>query len=168
MIIVVAIFFSLTFIGEVLAIPLNYNFSADKLKGKLQIPSLEIVPSKVIEKIVSSKNAHGKTITRKQTVPAMDTSKKGKKEAYRYFLTIRKEISSIIELPKKTKTLKGDCLIKLQIQKDGRYDLLYIGGKNSKLQKLIEQSLAKVKVLSQIPDSLEIEELQIKFTLIVF
>ena len=60
------------------AIPTEYSFKINKKLKSLQLFKASIVPSKVTEKMVSVKNMHGKTITRKVEVPPMDTSDKYK------------------------------------------------------------------------------------------
>ena len=147
---------------NVVALPLVYDFSQTNKKDKIHIPKIEIVPSKVTEKIISKKNMHGKTVTRKFPIKKMDTGAQDQKKAMAYFEKIRERILKLIVSDKALTKLKGEGIIKIQIQNSGRYDILSINSKNSKISKILQEHLLKIETFSKIPFDLNIGELQIK------
>ena len=155
--------FSCFIFSNVFAVPLNYTFKNEP-KSHIQIVKVNIVPSTVTEKIVSVKTMHGKTTTRKIPVAQMDQSAKGEKKAKAYLLRVRQSLLDLFSKDKKLKKISGKALLKIQVQKDGSHDILFVGGgaKDQKFSSQVEKNLYSLGKLSQIPDDLMIEELQLK------
>lgn len=157
------------------AIPLKYDFKIGKKSKPVFISAVEIVPSKVTEKTLSFKNAHGKTVIRKIPVAPMDTSENGRADALKYINQIRdlvvlvnektkfkKDIIKQNENNKKHDNLKMiQVILKIQIQKTGRFDILSLNSANPENQRLVEQNLNGIKHFPPIPEHLELDELQL-------
>lgn len=141
----------------------------------LKLGKAEVVPSKV-EKImvnVVSKDVHGKETTRqveKVINKKMDLMKN--KRALAYFEDVKKHIlahkvlSLKINKKDKNKKLKGEVSCKIQIQKDGRYDILFLGGIDPNLTELAHLAFDKIKRFPPIPSSLEQQEIQLKIPML--
>jgi len=136
----------------------------------ITITNIEFVPSKVeeIEVQVVKKGMHGKkTVTTQMKTVNKKKSLKGDKTAIKYFKTVREKIikNSSTSLKAKKLKLKGEVMAKIQIQKNGSYDILFIDGPHKELINMTNNTFSKIKSFEPIPTSLEQSEIQLKIPL---
>lgn len=166
-----SIVFSL-FIHSLLIFPTMCAENKDTIisaKG-FRISEVEIVPSYVSPKEPEEavKNPHGKTAhIKKKVTPKPQSKVKGQEKTNIYITKVRKRLTQVIYSNSKFKKMKvkGNALLKIQIQKNGSYDVLHINSENSRLVDLIEQSLYKLESFPEIPEDLGLQELQLKIPL---
>lgn len=151
-------------------------------KKQLRVTKVELIPTKVTEKLVSFKSSHGKVNTRKVPVQPMIINDQKKIILNKYFLKINtlleKQLGKFNHEPpkvrkkqknKKTKKVfSKNVIVKIQIQSKGRYDLLFVGSEIYPLSQYIEKKILKIKSFPVIPISLDVEELQLKISLTAF
>lgn len=156
-------------IHSLLILPLHAN-KTETIKLNFSVQKIEFVPSKTMEQQTSivRKSFHGKrkiknitkTINRPMQV-------KGNKLAQQYFTDVRKVFlkNSSSSIKAQKLKLKGDVLVKIQIQKDGNYDILFIDGDNAELISLANKTMSKIESFPPIPESLGQTEIQLKVPL---
>jgi len=136
----------------------------------ITITNIEFVPSKVeeVEVPVAMEGFHGKKILAKRVEKVnKKKSLEGNKTADRYFKSIRELIikTSQPSLKAKKLKLKGKVMAKIQIQKNGSYDVLFLEGDNTELVSMTNQTFSNIKNFEPIPKSLEQKEIQLKIPL---
>ena len=91
-------------------------------------------------------------------------SAKGNPEADKYIRSVREMIIDNYTESAKAKKLKlkGEVLVKVQIQENGSFDVLFIGGTKLLLSQLAEKTFKKIKKFPAIPESAGMTELQLK------
>lgn len=141
-----------------------------KSSSAFSISKIEIVPSFVeeIEDVKSVEKFHGGKKEIKTKEKMNETIVKGDEVSEKYLAQIRKKIldhypNSMIA---KRKKLKGDILLKIQIQNNGRFDILGIIGKNNDLILLTEQMMTEIKVFPPMPKDSNQKEVQLKIPLV--
>lgn len=146
---------------------------------KASISAIELVPSIInkIDIIKTKRSFHGKTLTHKtqKTVnrAGVDLAKNTQYIQYTKRLKTSLEkhfshhFSKIVGKPsKKEKILPLSKLtIKIQIQANGGYDLLYIGTSNPLVEKTCNDVFASINALEALPKSIEQGEIQVKISL---
>ncbi len=135
----------------------------------LKIHKMEIVPSKVVEQMIetSKKTFHGKPKKIKQK--AVNTnSGKDNPVVDEYLKVVRNTIIKHYVVSKKAKKmkLKGKAMAKIQIQRSGIYDVLFVSAEHPLLQKLTEQTLEKISRFAPIPKGSGQQEIQLKIPLV--
>jgi hypothetical protein len=146
---------------------------------KATISKIDLVPSVIskVEVIKTKKSFHGKTLTHKshKTVnkPSLELAKNPQFTAYtkRLKQLLEQAFSSHFKQNTKKKGTKEKILplsgltIKLQIQANGGYDLLYIGTANSLVEKTCNDVFTSINALEALPKSIEQGEIQVKISL---
>ncbi|MAX65961.1 MAG: energy transducer TonB [Bacteriovoracaceae bacterium] len=162
-------FFTSLLLHGLLAMPLSAKDEKSKQADKahsFQISKIEVVPPKTNEKMIQKthKTFHGKVIKKEEKVAINKRSTKGNPEADRYLKLVRQTIlnQKTSSFKAKKMQLQGKVIVKIQIQKNGQYDLLFIDGKNPHLINLAEKTMQKIESFPPIPKSAGIAELQIK------
>ena len=148
-------------------ISVNFIHAADKVKNVSINPSkIEIIKGKTQEKKmeISKKNFHGKVVTTHVTEKINEKPAMGNKYVTDYLKLVSNTILSTNLDSKKLskKKLKGSVMAKIQIQKNGEFDVLFIQGSNSLLQGYTEKLLEKIGKFSPIPKKAGQAELQIQ------
>ena len=141
-----------------------------KTRVVLSVGKVEVVPSKLkeIEVAVVHKDVHGKqSIRTEKKIVSKKINFKKNKLALSYFKSVTnliKKNSSPYNLKKKE---KGNGLVKckIQIQENGRYDILDLSSDNRLLMKLADATLQKIKRFPPIPSKLGQLEIQLKIPL---
>lgn len=155
--------FCLLFCCLAFATQLKLSFKTQS-KG-VQISSIEFVPSKVIERLVSLKSAHGKVITRKIPVPLKKFSKDERKLIKDYIVSVKSKLDKFYA--HKFKKLKGHGELRLQIRSKGQFDVLFASSSHPKIQQKLEEHLYHLSKLPVIPVELNLEEIQLKIRLLI-
>ncbi len=114
---------------------------------------------------VAKKTFHGKVV-KKITKEKINKKPASNKFVKLYLKSIKRQvIKEFLAVKTKSKT-KGKSFAKIQIQKTGDYDVLFIQGDNNKVQTLTEDLFSKISKFKPIPTEAGQSELQIKIPLI--
>lgn len=149
-----------------LVMPISAKKTTTLKSRSFNLSKIEIVPSVVKEVMIETvkKDFHGKvkkTVTKKKV---NTKSLKGNPAADEYIQLVRKTIIENYTESSKAKKmkLKGSVLAKIQIQKSGQYDILFIGGDHKVLQDLTQKTFDKISKFSAIPIETGQDEIQLK------
>jgi hypothetical protein len=145
----------------------NLAQCADKVKVLSINPSkIEIIKGKTQEKNmeITKKNFHGKVVTTHVKEKINTKPVEGNKFVQDYLNQVSGTILSTKVDSKKLskKKLKGSVMAKIQIQKNGEFDVLFIQGSNPLLQSYTERLLEEIGKFSPIPKKAGQAELQIQ------
>ena len=113
-------------------------------------------------------NFHGKKVRTTETKKVnKKKSLKGDKKASEYFSSVRAHIIKNSKTSTKAKKLKlkGKVLAKIQIQSNGSYDILFVGGDHPELVKMTNDTFSRISGFMPIPSELEQKEIQLKIPL---
>ena len=141
------------------------SYSKDKDKT-LEIGKIEIIKGKTQMKKVQTiaTDFHGKKVKATREEKINQKSVLDNPEANRYLKTVTETIYKFYQKPKKipAKGASGVIKAKLQIQENGRYDVLFVGGENQFLKQHTENLFYKISNFPAIPYSAGISEFQIE------
>lgn len=154
--------FLLCSVNFISAQELKFKFS-DKKPGEIVITAVEVIPSKVKEKLVSVKNIHGSSVTRKIKVDEKKYTKEEVKLVRSYAQNVKEKLAKL--LAKVAPKLKASGELRLQVRPNGKYDLLFVGLSHPKVQSAIENKMYELKEFPALPGNLNIEEIQLRISL---
>ena len=149
----------------------NTVFKAPTVKGSaVEFKDYEYIPTKLKEKRVSMKSAHGKTISRVVPVEALKIKGKNKELLISYLENVASTLLGVLKPVKsksktKKKKVKLSGHIKIQIQKTGRFDILSIQTNSVPTNQAFEEQLYSLGKLEDFPVKLELDEMQVKFNI---
>lgn len=133
---------------------------------KVDFNKIEVIKGKTQEKTVeiAKKTFHGKVVKTHVTKKINAKSAIGNKEISDYLKYVATVVMDHKQTSKKFKKLKlkGVVSAKIQIQKDGNYDVLFIQGANLKLQKFTESIFESINNFKALPAESGVTELQIQ------
>ena len=129
----------------------------DIIKGKTQMKKVQTIAT----------DFHGKKVKATREEKINQKSVLDNPEANKYLKTVTETIYKHYKKPKNipAKGVLGVIKAKLQIQENGRYDVLFIGGKNQFLKQYTEDLFYKISSFPAIPHSAGITEFQIELPL---
>lgn len=133
------------------------------------ITQIEVVPAKVNEKMIEMqrKSFHGKVLKKTEKRIINKKPAKGNPAVDAYIKLIQETITKQFRANQhvKKKKLKGKVLAKIQIQKNGLYDILFIGGEHVELSSLTQEIFDRIAKFPKIPMATGQQEIQLKIPL---